>query len=117
MSRFLQKLEHCNGDDSIKLHNQLTQSKLKIRGFCINPKSNQGVVVLVSSLTGKLGDWASNHSSEIYETRTMDELINYVRVNYSIEDIKGNNLYSFLRLEQGESSLQDYTKEFNRLYA
>jgi hypothetical protein len=28
MSRFLHKLEHCNGEDSTKLHNQLKQTKL-----------------------------------------------------------------------------------------
>ena len=51
MSRFLQKLEHCNGEDSTKLHNHLKQSILKIKGFGINPDSKQGVVVLVSSFT------------------------------------------------------------------
>ena len=33
MSRFLQKLEHYNGEDSTKLHSHLKQSRLKIQGF------------------------------------------------------------------------------------
>ena len=45
MSRFLQKMEHCNGEDSIKLNNHLKQSRLKIQGLRINPDSNQAVVV------------------------------------------------------------------------
>ena len=69
--------------------------------------------MLVSSFTGKLGDWASDHNSEIYEMKTMNEPINHVRVGFSIEDIEGKNLYSLLRLEQGEFSLHDYTQEFN----
>ena len=56
MSRFLQKFEHCNGEDSIKLHNYLKQFKLNIRYLGINPNSNRVVVVLVSFFIGKLGD-------------------------------------------------------------
>ena len=51
MSRFLQKLEHCNGEGSTKLHIHLQQSRLKVQGFGINPDSKQVVVALVSSFT------------------------------------------------------------------
>ncbi len=43
--RFLQKMKHCNGEDSVKLNNHLKQSRLKIQGFGINPDSNQAVVI------------------------------------------------------------------------
>jgi hypothetical protein len=89
VSRFLQKMEHCNGEDSVKLNNHLKQSRLKIQGFGINPDSNQAVVILVSSFTGKLGNWASDHTAEIYALQTLDELIAYVRVGFSIEDVEG----------------------------
>jgi len=89
MSRFLQKLEHCTGDDSNMLHDHLKHAKLKIQGFGINPNSKKVVVVLVSSSTGKLGNWASDHSPEIYEMNTLDELADYVRDSFTIEDIKG----------------------------
>ena len=82
LSRFSPKLEHCNGNDFLKLHNHLKQYKLKIRGLGINPDSNKVVVVLVSSFTCKLGDRASDHSFEIYDMKTMDERISYVRVSF-----------------------------------
>jgi len=91
MSRFLQKLEHCNGEDSTKLHNHSKHSRLKIQGFGINLDSKQVVVVLVSSFIGKLGNWASNHSTEIYDLATIDGLIDYIRVSFSIEDVEGKN--------------------------
>ncbi len=69
------------------MHNHLKQFKFKIHGIGINPDSNQIVVVLVPSFTGKLGNSASDHSTEIYELHTMDELINYVRVGFSIENV------------------------------
>ncbi len=97
MSQFLQKLEHRNGDDSTKLHSRFKQSRLKIRGFWINPNSEQDVVVLVSSFTWKLGNWASDHITEIYELKTMEELIAYIRVGFSIENVERENLYSILR--------------------
>ena len=84
MSRLLQNLEHCNGEDSTKLHNHLKHSRLKIQGFRINPNSKQAVVVLVSSFTWKLGNWASNHSTEIYELATVDDRIDYIRIGFSI---------------------------------
>ncbi len=84
------------------MNNHLKQSRLKIQGFGINFDSNQVVVVLVSSFTGKLGNWASDHSTEIYDLKTLDELITYVRVGISIEDVEGKNLYSLIRLQQGD---------------
>ncbi len=98
MSRFLQKMEHCNGEDSIKMNNHLKQSKMKIQGFGIKPDSNRFVVVLVSLFTSKLGNWASDHYDEIYDLKSLDELIAYVRVGFSIEDVKGKNLYSLIRV-------------------
>jgi hypothetical protein len=59
MSRFLQKLKHCNGEDSTKLHNNLIQPRLKIQGFGINLDSKQVVVVLIFFFTWKIGNWAS----------------------------------------------------------
>ncbi len=88
MSRLLKKLEHCNSDDSVKLHNHSKQSKLYILGFGINRDSNQAIIVLVSSFTCKLSDWASDHVTEIYKKKTMDELINYVRFRLYIEDVE-----------------------------
>jgi hypothetical protein len=117
MSRFLQKIEHCNGEDSVKLNNHLKQSRLKIQGFGINPDSNQAVVILVSSFTGKLGNWASDHTAEIYALQTLDELISYVRVGFSIEDVEGKNLYSLIQVKQNDKSLTDYTQEFNNAYS
>jgi hypothetical protein len=117
VSRFLQKMEHCNGEDSVKLNNHLKQSRLKIQGFGINPDSNQAVVILVSSFTGKLGNWASDHTAEIYALQTLDELIAYVRVGFSIEDVEGKNLYSLIQVKQNDKSLTDYTQEFNSAYS
>ena len=117
MSRFLQELEYINKEDSTKLHNHLKQSRLKIREFGINPDSKQIVVVLVSSFTRKQGKWASYHSTEIYNIATVDDLIDYIRVGFSIEDVEGKNVNILLRLEQGEKYLHDYTQEFDTSYA
>jgi hypothetical protein len=51
MFRFLQKLEHCSGENAEKLHNHLKQSKLKIKGFGIDPNSREAVSVVVPSFT------------------------------------------------------------------
>ena len=44
----------------------------------------------------------------------MEELIDYVRVSFSIENIEGKNFYSLLSgLDHSEQFLHDYTHEFN----
>ncbi len=88
-----------------------------IQGFRINPDSKHVVFVLVSSFTGKLGNWASDHNTKIYDLATLDDLIDYIRIGFSIEDVEGKNVYILLRLEQGEKTLHDYTQEFNTSYA
>ena len=56
MSHFLQKLEHCFGENAKKIHNHLKHSKLKIKGFGIYSSSLEAVTVVVSSFTGHLGN-------------------------------------------------------------
>ncbi len=66
LSHFLQKLTHCTGEDAEELHDTLKQSKLKVKGFGIDPHSREVVTVVVSSFTGKLGNWAADHAEEIF---------------------------------------------------
>jgi len=49
MPRFLRKLEHCSGEKAEVLKNHLKQSKLKIKGFVVEPNSREAVIVVVSS--------------------------------------------------------------------
>ena len=74
----------------------MKQPGLKIEGFGINPDSNLAVVVFVSSFTCKLGNWVFDHNAEIYDLKTLDELIAYVRVGFPIKDVEGKNLYSLI---------------------
>jgi hypothetical protein len=39
LSRFLQKLELCTGENPEILHDHLKQSKLKVKGFGVHPNS------------------------------------------------------------------------------
>ena len=71
MSRFLQKLEHCFGDNAKKLHNYLKQSKLKIKGFGFDPNSREAITVVVSYFTGHLGNWAADHADEILSSTSL----------------------------------------------
>ena len=52
LSRFLQKLELCTGENQEILHDHLKQSKLKVKGFGVYPYSKEVVTVVVSSLRG-----------------------------------------------------------------
>ena len=56
LSRFLQKLELCTGENPEILHYHLKQSKLKIKGFGVDPISKEVVTVVVSIFTGSLGN-------------------------------------------------------------
>ncbi len=99
MSRFLQKLELCNGENLEILHDHLKQSKLKVKGFGVDPNSKEAVTVVVSSFTGSLGNWAADHADEIFKLDSIDALTTFVRVNFSNEDLEGKNLYSLIKLD------------------
>ena len=75
------------------------------------------VIVLVSSFTGTLGNWASDHADESYKLTNVESLCKYVRVSFCIEDLEGKNLYALTELKQNESNLHDYTLSFNNSYS
>ncbi len=74
LSHFLLKLAPCTGEDAEELHDTLKQSKLKVKGFDIDPDSREVVTVIVSSFTGKLGHWAADHVNEIFKLNSIDVL-------------------------------------------
>ena len=113
MSRFLQKLEHCSGENVEMSHNHLKQSKLKIKGFGIDPNSREAVMVGVSIFTGHLGNWAAYHADEIFKLGNIDALNAYARVRFSNDDLEGMNSYSLFKLDQFDTSLHEYMHEFN----
>ena len=88
LSHFLLKLTPCTGEDAEELHDILKQSKLKVKGFGIDPNSREVVTVVVSSFTGKLGNWTADHVDEIFKLKSIDALTAYVSVSFSNEDLK-----------------------------
>ena len=85
------------------------QSKLKVKGFGVDPNSKEVVTVVVSSVTGSLGNWVADHTDEIFKLDSIDALIAYVRVSFSNEDLEGKNIYSLINLDQIDKSLHEYT--------
>ncbi len=65
MSRLLQKIKYCSGENAEVLQNHLKQSKLKIKEFGVEPNSREDITVAVSSLTDQLGNWVAKHADEI----------------------------------------------------
>ncbi len=94
---FNQKLTPCTGEDAEELHDNLKQSKLKYKGFGIDPNPREAVTVVVSSLTEKFGNWDADHVEEIFQLNSIDALTAYVRVNFSNEDMEGKKLYSLIK--------------------
>ena len=117
MSRISQKLEHCSGENAEKLHHHLKQSKLKIKGFGIDPNSREDVTVVVSFFTRHFCNRAADHADEIFKLGNIDALTAYVRVSFSNEDLEGMNLYSFIKLDPFDKSIHEYTQEFNSFYS
>jgi len=81
LSRFLQKLELCTGENAENFHDHLKHSKLKVKGFGVDLNSREAVTAVVSSFTGTLGNWAADHADEIFKLDSIDALTAYVRVS------------------------------------
>ena len=116
MPRFLHNLEHCSGENAEILHIHFKQSKLIIKEFGVDLNSRVVVIVVVSSFTGQLGNWAADHANDIFKLDNIHALTAYFRVDYSNEDLEGKNLYVLIKLVRFDKSLHDYTHEFNKSY-
>ena len=92
LSQFLQSFELCTGENAEILHDHLKQSKLKVKGFGVDPNSREVVTVVVFYFTGSLGNWAADHSDEIFKLDSIDALITYALFSFSYENLKGKNL-------------------------
>ena len=77
----------------------------------------EAITVVVSSFTGSLGNWVADHADEIFKLDSIDTLTTYVRVSFSNENLEGKNLYSPIKLDQGDKFLHEYTQEFNSSYS
>jgi hypothetical protein len=117
MPRFLHKLEHRSGENAEELPDHLKQSKQKIKVFGIDRNSHEDVTVVVSSFTGHLGNWATDHADEIFKLDNIDALTAYARVSFSNEDLEDLIFYSLVKLDQLDKSLREYTQEFNNSYS
>ena len=98
MSWFLHKLQHCSGENAEKLHNHLKQSKLKTKGFGVDPNSREAVKVAVSSFTEHLSNWSADHADEIFKLGYIGALTAYIQVTFSNEDLEDMNLYSLIKI-------------------
>jgi hypothetical protein len=76
-------LELCIGENAENLHNHLKHSKFKVKGFGVDPNSREVVTVVVSSLTGSLGNCAADHADEIFKLDSIDALTTYVHLSFS----------------------------------
>ena len=94
----------------------MKQSKLKVKGFGVDPHSREVVTVVVFSFTGSLGNWVADHADKIFKLDSIDALTTYVRVSFSNEDLEGKNLYSLIKLDQVDESLHEYAQEFDISY-
>jgi hypothetical protein len=79
LSQFLQKLEHCTGENAEALDDHLKHSKLKVKGFGIDPNSREVITVVVSSFTGQMGNWAADHADENFKLNSIDAFTAYAR--------------------------------------
>ena len=71
----------------------------------------------MSSFTGRLGSWAADHADEIFKLDIIDALTAYVRVSFSLDDLKGKYLYALIKLDQYDKFLHEYTREFKSSYS
>ena len=103
-------MELCSGENPEIFHEHVKRSKLKVLEFGVDPNSREAVTVIVSSFSGSLGSWVADHADEIFKLDSIDALTTYVRVSFPNEDLEGKNLYSLIKVEQGDKSLHEYTQ-------
>ena len=80
----------------------------------MNPNSKTAIAVVFSSFKGKLGHWASTRERCIRELNTVDELVDSVRINFTIGDVVLNKMDDLCTFSQCHlRTLDEYNEEFN----
>jgi hypothetical protein len=79
----------------------------------VDTETTQASLILMSSLTGKLGHWAQQNTEALYSLTFVSQLVDLVRSSFVIKDYQAENLNLLVKLEQGNSDAPDYTRKFN----
>jgi hypothetical protein len=61
------------------------------------PQFKTTIAVVFSSFIGKLGKWVSGRTGRIHELNNVDELVDYIRGDLTIEDSKVRQIISFFK--------------------
>jgi hypothetical protein len=114
---YIQKLPNVTGDDISALDARLAQTPMRLTTMGVDPETKQASLILMSSLTGKLGHWAQQNIEALYSLTFVTQLVDLVRSSFVIKDYQAESLNLLLKLEQGNSDVPDYTRKFNDLYS
>jgi hypothetical protein len=83
----------------------------------VDPHSKHACLILMSSFIGKLGQWAQHNIEDLYSLTYVTQLVDLVRSSFVIKDYQAKNLNLFVKLEQDNSDVPDYTRKFNNYHS
>ncbi len=113
ISAYIQKLPNVTGYDISELDAHLAHAPMRLTTIGVDPETKQASLILMCSFTGKMGHWAQQNTEALYSLTSVTQLVDLVRSIFVIKDYQAENLNLLVKLEQGNSSVPDYTRKFN----
>jgi hypothetical protein len=110
-------LPNITGDDIASLDSHLAQAPMRLTTMGVDPETKQASLILMSSFTGKLGQWAQQNTEALYSLTSVTQLVDLVMSSFVIKGYQAENLNFLVKLEQGNSDVPDYTQKFNDYYS
>jgi hypothetical protein len=83
----------------------------------VDPNTRQASLILMSSLTGKLGHWAHQNTEVLYNLKYVPQLVEFVRSSFVVKDYQAKHLQLLIKIEQTGIDISDYIRKFNDSYS
>jgi hypothetical protein len=113
VSAYIQKLPNVAGDDIPSLDSHLVQAPMRLTTIGVDPETKQASLILMCSFTRRLGHKAQQNTGALSSLTFVTQLVDLVRSIFLLKDYQAENLNFLVKLEQGNSNVPDYTRNFN----
>jgi hypothetical protein len=107
VSNYTRKLPNVNGDNLTELDSHLAQAPIKLRGMGIDLDTRLAGLILMSSFTGKFGQWAQQNTEVLYNLNSVSQLVELLRSGFVVKDYQAEHLQLLTKIEQNGLYISD----------
>jgi hypothetical protein len=86
---------------------------MKLIAMVVDHETEQAVLILMFSFTGKLRHWAQQNTEALYSLTCVPQFVDLVKSSFAVKDYQNENLHILVKLEHDNFDITDYARSFN----